>query len=62
MIVRLKVVLDDEKMHRVDTEFQFYDSPIKRSIVNIQQQVATHEFQFYDSPIKRRSSEICFTS
>mgnify|MGYP000977205631 CR=1 FL=1 len=52
MIVRLKVVLDDAKMHRVDG--------FNSMIVRLKEQrhvagVLDSTFQFYDSPIKRVS-------
>ena len=51
MIVRLKAAFVSLNCINSDV-FQFYDSPIKRPLVGIEQ---THAlmFQFYDSPIKR---------
>ena len=37
---------------KLPTEFQFYDSPIKRKL-HPKPESQCRQFQFYDSPIKR---------
>ena len=52
MIVRLKGEGAKEVINNLRSEFQFYDSPIKRRQLELKESYINMKFQFYDSPIK----------